>query len=162
MKISVLSKSETADAVEKMVKSWPEGSIPKVKNFKVYEIDSDTSLLAADGIAAVQTRGVFIPFLREPELLAKFPSVTVDMGAIKYVCNGAKVMRPGIVSIGDFKKEDIVVVKDQIHNKMLAVGLALEDSESAKSMTKGYVIDNLHYISDKVWEAFKDAQPTRS
>jgi predicted ribosome-associated RNA-binding protein Tma20 len=35
------------------------------------------------------------------------------------------------------------------------VGIALEDSEAAKAMQKGYVIDNLHHVSDKVWEAYK-------
>jgi len=36
-----------------------------------------------------------------------------------------------------------------------AVGLALEDSEVAKAMTKGYVIDTIHYLTDKIWEAYK-------
>ena len=48
-----------------------------------------------------------------------------------------------------------MVVKDQTHGKGVAVGLALEDSEVAKAMTKGYVIDTIHYITDKIWEAYK-------
>ena len=48
------------------------------------------------------------------------------------------------------------MIKDQIHGKALAVGIALENSEAAKAMTKGYVIENLHYISDKMWEAYKE------
>jgi malignant T-cell-amplified sequence len=82
--------------------------------------------------------------------------VTIDMGAIKFVCKGAKVMRPGIVDFDSFKNGDIVVVKDQIHGRALAVGLALKDSEAAKAMSKGYIIDNFHYISDKMWEAYKE------
>jgi PUA domain protein len=66
------------------------------------------------------------------------------------------VLRPGITAFDPFKKGDVVAVKDQTHGKMLAVGLALEDSEAAKSLVKGYVIDNLHYIGDKVWEAYKE------
>jgi PUA domain protein len=77
------------------------------------------------------------------------------MGAIKFVCNGAKVTRPGITSFDDFKKDGIVVVKDQTYKKALAVGIAMTDSESASAMERGYVIDNLHYISDKFWEASK-------
>jgi malignant T-cell-amplified sequence len=38
----------------------------------------------------------------------------------------------------------------------LAVGIALEDSNIASSNSKGYVIDNLHYISDKFWKAHKE------
>jgi malignant T-cell-amplified sequence len=107
-------------------------------------------------MVAVQVRGVIVPFLGKPQELHRFPSVTIDMGAIKFVCNGAKVMRPGIVHFDSFKNGDIVMVKDQIHGRALAVGLALKDSETAKAMSKGYIIDNLHYISDKMWEAYKE------
>jgi malignant T-cell-amplified sequence len=81
--------------------------------------------------------------------------VTIDRGALKFVCNGAKVMRPGIVNFDSFKKGEIVAVKDQTHGKTVAVGLALEDSDVAKGMAKGYIIDTVHYISDKIWQAYK-------
>jgi malignant T-cell-amplified sequence len=135
---------------------WPQGIFPKVKSIKVYEIEQDKRLLVADQTLAVQVRNAIVPFLGKPQELEHFPSVTIDRGAIKYVCNGAKVMRPGIMHFDSFKEGDIVVVKDQTHGKALAVGLALEDSEAAKAMSKGYVRDNLHYISDKIWEAYKE------
>lgn len=139
-----------------MAAKWPAGALHKVKTFKVYEVDADKRILASDEFTAVQVKDEIIPFLGRPDNLAQFPAVTVDMGAVKFVCNGAKVLRPGIVEFAQFMKGDIVVVKDQSHGKMLAVGVALEDSESAKAMTKGYVVDNLHYISDKIWEAHKE------
>jgi PUA domain protein len=80
------------------------------------------------------------------------------MGAVKFVCNGAKIMRPGITKFDTFKKDDIVIVKDQKYEKTLAVGLALENSEISASKSKGYVIDNLHYISDKFWEVYKEIE----
>lgn len=132
---------------------WP--NVPKIKTFKVYEVDAERRLLVSDEVTAVQVKDHIIPFLGRPES-EQFQSVKVDMGAIKFVCNGAKVLRPGIVEFGNFKKGDIVTVKDQGHNKMLAVGIALEDSEAAKAMAKGYVVDNLHYISDKIWETYKE------
>ncbi|MEW5840129.1 MAG: PUA domain-containing protein, partial [Thermoproteota archaeon] len=147
--------SETSDLLEKMRQKWP--AVPKVKTFKVYEVDPDRRLLVSDEVAAVQVKQEsIVPFLGRPEAIEQFPSVKVDMGAVKFVCNGAKVLRPGIVEFGAFKKGDIVVVRDQTHGRALAVGLALEDSEVAKTMAKGYVVDNLHYISDKVWEAHKE------
>jgi malignant T-cell-amplified sequence len=106
-------------------------------------------------MVAAQVRGLIVPFLGKQEDLQRFPSVTIDNGAVKFVCNGAKVLRPGIINFDSFKKGEIVVVKDQTHGRALAVGLALEDSEVAKAMTKGYVIDTIHYISDKIWEAYK-------
>ena len=78
------------------------------------------------------------------------------MGAVKFVCNGARIMRPGITKFDTFKKDDIVIVKDQNYEKSLAAGIALDDSEIAASKLKGYVIDNLHYISDKFWEVHKE------
>lgn len=157
LKTFVLSKSETGDILDKLGSIWPQDSVPKVKSIKVYEVEEGRRLLVADQIVVVQTQNNFVPFLGgKPEVLQRFPSVTVDMGAVKFVCNGAKVMRPGITSFDSFKKGDIVVVKDQTHGKALAVGIALEGSEAAKAMAKGYVVENLHYISDKMWEAYKE------
>ncbi|MDQ3853026.1 MAG: RNA-binding protein [Thermoproteota archaeon] len=152
----MLSKSETAKLFDTLTSSWPQDILPKVKNIKVYEIERDKCLLSADDkMVAAQVRGLIVPFLAKQEQLQRFPSVTIDRGAVKFVCNGAKVMRPGIINFDSFKKGELVVVKDQTHGRALAVGLALEDSEVAEGMTKGYVIDTLHYISDKIWEAYK-------
>jgi malignant T-cell-amplified sequence len=155
LKIFLLSKSETAKLLDRLASAWPEDIIPKVKNIKVYEIEREKCLLRADRMVAAQVRGLIVPFLGKQEDLQRFPSVTIDNGAVKFVCNGAKVLRPGIINFDSFKKGEIVVVKDQTHGRALAVGLALEDSEVAKAMTKGYIIDTIHYISDKIWEAYK-------
>jgi PUA-domain protein len=153
----MLSKSETSELVEKLKKVWPADLIPKVKSIKVYEVEEGKRLLVADETIAVQINDNIVPFLGgKPEILAAFPSITVDMGAIKFVCNGAKVMRPGITDFDSFKKGDVVVVKDQTHGKVLAAGVALEESEAAKAMGKGYIVDNLHYISDKIWQSYKE------
>ena len=152
----MLSKSETAKLLNRLMSSWPQDILPKVKNIKVYEIERDKCLLSADDkMVAAQVRGLIVPFLAKQEQLQRFPSVTIDRGAVKFVCNGAKVMRPGIINFDSVKKGEIVVVKDQTNGRALAVGLALEDSQVAEGMTKGYVIDTLHYISDKIWEAYK-------
>lgn len=155
LKIFVLSKSETAKIFDRLTSAWPHDLIPKAKNIKVYEIERDKWLLRADKMIAAQVGGSIVPFLGEQENLQRFPSVTIDKGAVKFVCNGAKVMRPGIVDFDSFKKGEIVAVRDQTHGRALAVGLALEDSEAAKAMVKGYIIDTVHYVSDKIWEAYK-------
>jgi len=155
LKIFVLSKSETAKLFDRLTSAWPDDIIPKVKNIKVYEIERDKWLLRTDKIIAAQVGSSIVPFLGEQENLQRFPSVTIDKGAVKFVCNGAKVMRPGIVDFDSFKKGEIVAVRDQTHGRALAVGLALEDSEAAKAMVKGYIIDTVHYVSDKIWEAYK-------
>jgi PUA domain protein len=157
LKTFVLSKRESGELLEKIRKSWPLETVPDVKSITVHSMEHEKRLLVAnEKVIGVQIGDRVLPFVgAEPELLNKFPAVTVDMGAVKFVCNGAKVMRPGITRFDSFKKGDIVLVKDQTHGKVLATGLALEDSDAANIMQKGYVIENLHYISDEMWEGFK-------
>jgi PUA domain protein len=157
MKTGFLSKRDTASFVEKLESSWPRNIIPKTKVVKEYQINREESLFKSDVFTAVRMGqdGVVLPFVGDTTLLAHFPSVTVDMGAVRFVCNGAKVTRPGIIGFDDFKKGNIVVVRDEVHRKPLAVGVALIDSHTAKEDQKGYVIETMHYISDKMWEAYK-------
>ena len=79
----------------------------------------------------------------------------VDMGAVKFMCNGANVMRPGIKKYSKFLKDDIVCVIEESKHKFLSVGKAMNDSSELETMSKGEVIKNLHYVSDKYWEIFK-------
>lgn len=159
LKTFTLSKSETSELLEKMKLTWPSDLVPKVKSLKVFELEEGKRLLAADNaVVAVQIDSdMLLPFLgARKDILEHFPSVTVDMGAVKFVCNGANITRPGITHFESFKKGDIVLVKDETHGKVLAVGQAIEDSETVKAMSKGYIVENLHYISDKVWEYSKE------
>jgi PUA domain protein len=113
--------------------------------------------LALGGHTVVDNRGVFVPFLGDDMLLSAFPRIVVDMGAIKFLTNGANVMRPGIKSfLASFQKGDIVVVVDEKHNKALAVGTALVESSEGEKMEKGPVIKNYHFIGDKFWNAVKE------
>jgi PUA domain protein len=79
----------------------------------------------------------------------------VDMGAVKFMCDGANVMRPGIRSFSEFEKGQIVCVVEESQKKFLAVGRALVSSQELQNMAKGATIQNLHYISDRYWEAKK-------
>ena len=132
-------------------------TLPKIKSFTAYEVEADKYILKSQNFTAVQiNQNIILPFLGSSDFIKQFPCVHVDMGAVKFVCNGARIMRPGIKKFDTFKKDDIVIVKDQNYEKSLAAGIALDDSEVAASKSKGYVIDNLHYISDKFWEVHKE------
>ena len=132
-------------------------TLPKIKSFTAYEVEADKYILKSQNFTAVQiNQNIILPFLGNSDFIKQFPCVYVDMGAVKFVCNGARIMRPGITKFDTFKKDDIVIVKDQNYEKSLAAGIALDDSEIAASKLKGYVIDNLHYISDKFWEVHKE------
>jgi len=80
-------------------------------------------------------------------------SVFIDQGAIKYIINGADVMRPGIVEFdSNIEKNDFVVIKDIQHKKPLAVGISLFSSEELNSLDKGICIKNIHYLGDDIWK----------
>ena len=90
-----------------------------------------------------------LKFLLENMVL---PKVTVDMGAVKHIVNGADIMRPGITDIDtNIEKEDVIVVVDETHGKPLVVGIAKYDAADMEKMDEGNVIENIHHIGDDVW-----------
>ena len=157
MKSNLLSKSKTVETLEEIHSQW-NVEIPKTKSLMFQEIDNETSLITGDDFKAIKFNGVYLPFLSETVLLEKFPKVIVDSGAIKFVCNGANVMRPGIKNFTKFDNDQIVCVVEEAHNKFLAVGRSLVSSEDLSKITKGEIIKNLHYISDRFWEAAKEVK----
>jgi len=152
-------------------------SIPKRE---IRDLNSKFSFFQLDVKATVEvvedTRGTIITQEGEPVLLLHqdrwFPTlqtlnksntlkkITVDMGAIPYVCAGADVMRPGIKNIEEgIAKDSPVAIIDEKYGKILAVGIALFDSEEMRKMEKGKVIKNLHYVGDWIWNFGKSANP---
>jgi PUA domain protein len=78
--------------------------------------------------------------------------VTVDKGAVKFVCNGADIMAPGVVDAdSSVKKNDLVWVRDETHKKPMAVGIALMSAEEMINAKKGKAVLSMHYIGDKIW-----------
>jgi PUA domain protein len=154
LKTNLISKSETTQLLKIVSKKW-KIDMPKVKNLKVYEIDEDTQLITGDGIKILKIKDEYLPFLSEISTLEKFPFVQVDMGAVKFMCKGANLMRPGIKEFSEFSKDDIVCIVEESQNKFLAVGKSEVGSFELENMDKGEVLKNLHYISDKAWETSK-------
>ena len=157
MKSNLLSKSKTAETLEEIHSQW-NIEMPKTKTLMTHEIDDDINLITGENFTAIKFGKIYLPFLSETALLEKFPKVVVDSGAIKFVCNGANVMRPGIKNFTKFDKDQIVCVVEETRNKFLAVGRSLVSSDELPSITKGEVVKNLHYISDRFWEAAKEVK----
>lgn len=155
MKSNLLSKSTTVETLEKISLQWSI-ELPKVKTLTIHEIDDDASLITGDGFSAIKLGETYIPFLSETGLLERFPKIVVDMGAVKFVCNGATVMRPGVKNYSEFEKDQLVCVVEESRNKFLAIGRSLVSSKDMATMTKGEVVKNLHYVSDRFWEAAKE------
>lgn len=154
MKTNLISKSETSDILKLISKKW-KLEIPRVKNLKSHYVDNDSQILVGENFKILKLKDEFIPFLSDVTLLESFPSVTVDMGAVKFMCKGANVMRPGIKKYTEFSKGDVVCIVEESQHKFLAVGKAVTDSSELDDMKKGEVIKNLHYVSDKCWEFAK-------
>ena len=154
MKTNLISKSETTQLLKDVSQKW-KMDIPKIKNLKVYEIDNDTQLITGNDIKILKIGNEYLPFLSETLTLEKFPYVQVDMGAVKFMCKGANLMRPGIKKFTDFSKDDIVCIVEENHNKFLAVGIAQMNSSELHNIDKGEILKNLHYVSDKSWEISK-------
>ena len=154
MKANLISKSETNQILKSVSAEWRQ-ELPKIKNLKVYFIDEHTQLMTGNEITVLKINDSYLPFLDQTEVLEKFPNVMVDMGAVKFMCKGANVMRPGIKKYTEFSKGDIVCIVEESQHKFLAVGKAVTDSYELDDMKKGEVIKNLHYISDKCWEFAK-------
>jgi PUA domain protein len=151
-----LSKREVHDITGQISNSWPTNSIGAIKNLQAYVIDGNKRLLVGNNLVAIQLApDLIVPHLTQHDLLNHFASVQVDMNAVKFVCNGANIMRPGITDFTTFKESEIVLVKDQTHKKELAVCISLVDDVNGRKMERGVVLNNIHYIGDVYWETKK-------
>jgi len=155
LKSNLISKSETSKILKQIKTQW-RIELPKQKNIKTHDINEKGVIITGDGITAVKISDDILPFLDDIPILEKFPYVTVDMGAVKFVCKGANVMRPGITKFSDFESGEIVCVIEESQNKFLAVGKAEMSSKEVEDASKGEVIKNMHYISDDFWESKKE------
>ncbi|RZD41008.1 MAG: RNA-binding protein [Thaumarchaeota archaeon] len=154
MKSNLISKSETTSLLKKVSEDWGI-EFPKMKNVRVHQILNDAQIITGDGLKILKIDEEYFPFLSEIEILKKFPSVEVDMGAVKFMCKGANLMRPGIKKFTEFEKDKLVCIAEETHHKFLAVGKSMVSSSELEKMEKGEVIQNIHYISDKFWETGK-------
>ena len=154
MKSNLISKSETTALLKKISQEW-NMEFPKMKNVRVHQILNDAQIITGDGLKILKIEEDYLPFLSETKILEKFPNVEVDMGAVKFMCKGANLMRPGIKKFTEFEKDKLVCIVEETHHKFLAVGKSVVSSAELENMEKGEVIQNLHYISDKFWETGK-------
>jgi PUA domain protein len=150
------SKRELKELDDALESQWKNTQFPELAIERKGFVEEGLNI-AIGTHTIVDNKGALMPFLGDEGLLSAFPKVVVDMGAVKFLTNGANVMRPGIGAFpAQFAKGDVVVVVDEKHGKALAVGTALADSAEAQKMEKGAVIRNVHYIGDKFWSAFKE------
>ncbi len=154
MKSNLISKSETVEVIKEISLQW-KIELQKIKNLKFHYLEDDILIISGTNLKALKNGEIYIPFLTEIDILKKFPYVMVDMGAVKFMCNGANAMRPGITKYSEFEKDQIVCIIEESQNKFLAVGRACVPSTEMEELSKGEIVKNMHYISDKYWESGK-------
>jgi len=102
------------------------------------------ALLIGDGIAPTVRGLLAFPAARR--------AVTVDMGAIRFIYNGADIMAPGIVEAdADIGVGGFVWIRDERNKQPLAVGRAIMDGPTMAREKKGKAIETLHHVGDELW-----------
>lgn len=114
--------------------------------FRVVLVDGQALALFAGDRPTLTVRGVvaFRPTKR---------FVTVDMGAVKFVYNGADVMAPGIVEADPgIAVGDLVWVRDERNRQPLAVGEALMSGPEMAVSERGKSVKSIHHVGDDLWK----------
>ncbi|MCL2607066.1 MAG: RNA-binding protein [Methanomassiliicoccaceae archaeon] len=115
--------------------------------FNVIYVNGEILAMIYEGKAFLTVRGLL---KYRPQ--KKF--VTVDMGAVPYVTNGADIMAPGIVDADpDILTGDMVWIRDVKNLVPLAVGVSSVSGEALKKGGKGKVIRTVHNFGDKLWKS---------
>jgi PUA-domain protein len=114
--------------------------------------DEGVDLIFVDGrpLMMVVEEQPFFTVLGAIELMPKKRLVVVDAGAVRFVVNGADIMKPGIVSADpEIAVGDLVVVVEVRYQKPLAIGRALVAGTDMKG--EGKAVKSLHHVGDAIW-----------
>ncbi|MDE1854096.1 MAG: RNA-binding protein [Thaumarchaeota archaeon] len=157
MKKWVLSRRDSVEMIAKIQSSLGLSLVlPKSAQASCAEPEEGVVFVALDGYEFVQSGEKFFPFLGSQATLALFPSAVVDEGAIKFLINGADVMRPGIRKLDDWGAVgSMVVVKEEKKGRAIAVGPSTVSGAEARGMSKGSCVKNMHHVGDRYWNAHK-------
>ncbi len=127
---------------------WADGTFEMVE-------DGDMEIVLVDSMPAFFLHeGKYYPTVLI--LLSNTPGekyVTVDMGAVKHVLNGANVFAAGIVEADEsIQRGDCVYVRDEKYKKPLAVGIAEMAGKEMVEAKKGIAVKSLHHYGDKIFD----------
>jgi PUA domain protein len=147
----VLRKKEAKKLVEELEQTLACSLHPKIVEvvkappyeFLLFDGSPD-ALMIADHI-----------FLSLHGLVKYHPSkrwVTVDMGAVSHIANGADVMTPGVTDAdAAIQPDDLVWIQDEKNNHPLALGISLMKGEEMMHQQKGKAVQVIHHVGDDMW-----------
>lgn len=137
----------------------PEDLLPRKAPLMRFSFSKKESLIFLAGqVLFLEINDILIPSIKLARKLKLIvPKIIVDLGAIKFVTNGADIMRPGITEVSDDVLEgNLVVIVEERNQSPLAFGNALYDAVDMRNMTGGKCIKNLHWLKDKWFEFTPD------
>ena len=147
--IKTLSKSEIKTLRDEL---WAVYKVDIFKKGDIVQLDTDNKSVSVNKeLYFFSYEDRHVPTLKLLQKINFLKKVVVDMGAVKFVIDGADIMRPGIVEIEEFNANEFISVVDINNKKPLAVGLSLFSSKEMESYKTGRVIKNIHYVGDEIW-----------
>ncbi|MGB9868900.1 DUF1947 domain-containing protein, partial [Methanothermobacter sp.] len=96
--------------------------IPRKATVEIIETDENDIILVNGEPLLMFMDGRVVPTLRGAIHMKEIEKgyAVVDMGAVRFLANGADVMSPGIVDADpEIERDDIVIVVDEKHRKPL-------------------------------------------
>ena len=157
MKKWVLSRRDSAETIAEIESALSISlNLPKSAQVECAEPEDGAVFMKLNGYEFVKSGGAFFPYLGSQATLLLFPGAVVDEGAIKFMLNGADVMRPGIRKLDDWGSPGrVVVVREEKKGRAIAVGTSMVSGSEALGMSKGGCIRNLHHVGDRYWNLHK-------
>jgi PUA-domain protein len=155
MKSQTLSKSGITEINSKLKDMYAVEPLRKKDNALLLEDENlKIKFLKVNGsILFFYQNDIILPTLKNMMQHNFLKKITVDMGAIKFLCSGADLMRPGIVAIEEgINSGDIVSVIDVNNKKLLIIGKALLNTFDMRNQKSGKSALNLHYVGDGIWK----------
>ncbi len=156
MNIKQLNKKRYKEILLKLSASGIQTSLQKSKNIKSIPLKEGELILVDDVPSIVHIQELYIPFIGALNKFKGYKKVYVDKGAVKYLINGADIMRPGIINWEPFNESNIVVVYVEEYDIPLVIGKSFISSEKLNDMKKGKVILNLHHVKDRFWDVAQE------
>jgi len=158
-----LKDREAKQLLREFIQRYPTSELflRSVDDVQEQAVDTDLIFFLNGRPLIIRTESGLLPSLKFDEVISTLPRLVVDMGAVAHVVNGAHVMRPGIKVIpNDIRKGDLLLIVDEKFGKNIALGRADVDSSVMKSVNKGKVVVNLHYVDDELWKSFVASEGT--
>jgi PUA domain protein len=155
-KVFQISKKRFKEILVSMSQMGVSCKVSRSKNIKSILIKGSEVILVDERPIIVFKNGYYIPYIGSLDVFEGIKRVVVDKGAVRFITNGADVMRPGIVNYDEGNVGDVVVVFVEKYYTPLAVGILLVDTRELPMIERGKVVKNLHHIGDPIWKYFQE------